>query len=235
MQKNDVLKSQKAVVDAFQRAKSTNGVIHFMGLVSDGGVHAHLNHLLKFLDAAKEAGVAKAYVHVFGDGRDTAPQSIIGYLKIVQAHMDKIKYGQIATITGRYYAMDRDKRWERVKVSTTHQIAYEAICAGVGEVTTDYFGTIESRYAAGENDEFLKPIIACPEGVVNDNDTIICFNFRSDRMREIAQCLGIPPLPFETAKVPKNLVFATKPGNHDHDRLQERLSFPYRLPAPDNG
>lgn len=200
--KNDTLKSQKAVIDSMERAKNGTGVIHFMGLVSDGGVHSHINHLIKFLDAAKDAGVPKAYVHVFGDGRDTAPQSILGYLRTLQDYMDKISYGKVATITGRYYAMDRDKRWERI------QLAYDALCSGDGAVTSDYFKTIETRYSIGETDEFLKPIIACPEGIINDNDTILCFNFRSDRMREITQCLGISR-PFETGKVPKNLGITT--------------------------
>lgn len=176
------------------------GHIHFLGLLSDGGVHSHLLHLCKFLDAAKEAGVPQAYIHVFGDGRDTSPQSILGYLKTVQDHMDSISYGKIATITGRYYAMDRDKRWERVK------LAYDALCGGVGEATTDYAATIQARYEQGENDEFLKPIIACPEGIIKDGDALLCFNFRSDRMREISQALGIAPLPFESEHVPNNLV-----------------------------
>ena len=216
--KQDTLKTQKAVVDAFARAKATNSKIHFMGLVSDGGVHAHLLHCIKFLDAAKEAGVAEAFVHVFGDGRDTAPKSILGYLRQLQDHMDQIKYGKIATITGRYFAMDRDKRWERVK------LAYDGLVSGLGEENADPFAAIEARYAAGETDEFLKPIIVNKQGLLQDGDTVICFNFRSDRMREITQALGIAPLPFETVKQVKDLSITTM--------TQYKGDYPFSLIFP---
>ena len=210
------------MVKAFERAKSTNGRLHLLGLVSDGGVHAHIDHLLKMLEAAKAHGVPEAYVHFFGDGRDTAPKSAIGYLTTLLNHMKEHGYGKLADITGRYYAMDRDKRWERIK------IAYEGLVQGLGEKTDDPIKTIEERYAANETDEFLKPIIVEEAGRIKDNDTLIFFNFRSDRMREINQALGIPPLPFETEVVPKNLV-SRLPCNcalicsehHLHDSVQE--------------
>ncbi|KAI8916348.1 2,3-bisphosphoglycerate-independent phosphoglycerate mutase [Gorgonomyces haynaldii] len=216
--KNDQLDKQQAVIDCFQRAKNGNGRLHFMGLVSDGGVHSHVLHLIKYLKDAKRAGVPEAFVHVFGDGRDTAPRSILGYLKTLQDAIDAIKFGKIATICGRYYAMDRDKRWERVK------IAYEGLVQGLGEQTQDYRQTIEARYQKDETDEFLKPIIVDQTGTINDNDTILCFNFRSDRMREISQALGIAPLPFETAKVPKNLGITTM--------TQYKSEFPFPVVFP---
>lgn len=111
-----------------------------------------------------------------------------------------LDYGIIGTITGRYYAMDRDKRWERVK------LAYEGLCQGVGEISSDFKSTIENRYINGETDEFLKPIICNQESIIKDNDTLLFFNFRSDRMRELTQALGISPIPFETLVQPKNLV-----------------------------
>ena len=200
--KNDQLKKQPAVINSFKNARTTNR-IHFMGLLSDGGVHSHINHLLKFLDDAKEAGVPQAFIHVFGDGRDVSPQSILIYLRTLQNHIDKIGYGKIATITGRYYAMDRDKRWERVKM------AYDGMVSGLGEKSDDIFKTIAARYAIGENDEFLKPIIADVEGMIKDDDTILCFNFRSDRMREISSAFGISPLPFDAPKIAKNLHITT--------------------------
>jgi 2,3-bisphosphoglycerate-independent phosphoglycerate mutase len=198
--KNNTLCNEKAIIDAFERAKSTTGRLHLMGLVSDGGVHSHISHLLNLLTAAKNASVPQTFVHVFGDGRDTAPKSIFGYLTQLQSHIDSIGHGKIATIIGRYYAMDRDKRWERVK------LAYDCLVSGIGEVFADPFAAIQARYDNGENDEFLKPIIIAPEGTINDGDTIICFNYRSDRMREISQALGVPPLPFESEKVPKDIV-----------------------------
>ena len=135
---NSILKNEN-LLKAFKRAKEGNGRMHFLGLVSDGGVHAHINHLFKLLDCAKECGVPEAFVHVFGDGRDTSPRSILNYLKDLQAHIKTINYGKIADITGRYYAMDRDKRWERVK------IAYEGLVQGLGEKTEDPISTIEAR------------------------------------------------------------------------------------------
>lgn len=191
---------QANLVKAFERAKSGNGRLHLLGLVSDGGVHSHITHLCEFLTAAKEYGVPKTFVHFFGDGRDTAPKSADKYMKTVLEHMENIKYGEIATVVGRYYAMDRDKRWERVKV------AYEGLISGEGEKSADVLKTIEERYAQGETDEFLKPIIVGEEGRIQDDDTLITFNFRSDRMRELVQALGIAPLPFETSKSPKNIV-----------------------------
>ncbi|KAJ3290769.1 2,3-bisphosphoglycerate-independent phosphoglycerate mutase [Borealophlyctis nickersoniae] len=194
---------QPNLVKAFERAKNGNGRLHLLGLVSDGGVHSHITHLFRLLDAAKEAGVPKTYVHFFGDGRDTAPKSADKYMKDLLDHIKSIGFGEVATVVGRYYAMDRDKRWERIK------IAYEGLVQGEGEKTTDVLKTIQERYAKDETDEFLKPIIASEEGRIGDNDTLIFFNFRSDRMREINQAFGIPPLPFETSKSPKDISITT--------------------------
>ncbi|KAI8138636.1 2,3-bisphosphoglycerate-independent phosphoglycerate mutase [Fennellomyces sp. T-0311] len=199
---------------AFDRAKANNGRIHFCGLVSDGGVHSHIDHLIALLEAAKEAGVKEAYVQFFGDGRDTAPRSATKYVKQLQDAIDKLGYGKIATIVGRYYAMDRDKRWERV------QIAFEGLTEGKGEKSDNPIKTIEERYKADETDEFLKPIILGDEGRIKDDDTVFFFNFRSDRMREINQALGIAPCPFE-ATVPKNLEI--------FDMTQYKSDFPFKV------
>lgn len=118
--------------------------------VSDGGVHAHINHLKALLKVAKDSGVPKAYVHFFGDGRDTDPKSGLGHLKDLLAYMKEINYGQVATLVGRYYAMDRDKRWERI------QVAVDALVQGKGESSDDPVKTVEERYNNGETDEFLK-------------------------------------------------------------------------------
>ncbi|KAL2914032.1 hypothetical protein HK105_206477 [Polyrhizophydium stewartii] len=189
--KNNTLRDQKAVVDAFARAKAGTGRLHLLGLVSDGGVHSHITHALALVEAAKAAGVPSTFIHFFGDGRDTAPRSAVTYLEQLQARLASLSYGELATIVGRYYAMDRDKRWERV------QVAYEALLdATKGEATRDAVATVQARYAAGETDEFLKPIVTCAEGRVRDGDTLIFFNYRSDRMREICQAFGVAPLPF---------------------------------------
>ncbi|KAJ2141040.1 2,3-bisphosphoglycerate-independent phosphoglycerate mutase, partial [Coemansia sp. RSA 678] len=155
----------KAIEDSFERAKTGNGRLHFCGLVSDGGVHGHIKHLIGLLEAAKEAGVPESYVHFYADGRDTSPRSTTKYLKELLQAMETLQYGKLATIVGRYYAMDRDKRWERV------QIAFDAMTQGVGEKSDDAVKTVEERYAKDETDEFLKPIIVDGEGLVKDNDT----------------------------------------------------------------
>ncbi|KAJ2770790.1 hypothetical protein IWQ56_002034, partial [Coemansia nantahalensis] len=198
-------------------AKAGNGRLHLCGLVSDGGVHAHIKHLVGLLEAAKEAEVPTTYVHFFADGRDTSPRSTTQYLRELQAAMAELAYGKIATIVGRYYAMDRDKRWERV------QVAFDAMTKGHGEKTSDAIKTVEERYAKNETDEFLKPIVVDSEGVIRDNDTLFFFDFRSDRMREIAQAFGIKPASFES-RVPEGLHIATM--------TQYKSDFPFPAAFP---
>lgn len=143
----------KTLTDCFQRAIDGNGRLHLLGLVSDGGVHAHINHLEGLLKLAKEMNVPKVFVHFFGDGRDTDPKSAAGYMEDLLSKMKDIGIGEIATVVGRYYVMDRDKRWDRV------EIGLKGIVTGEGEDSTDPVATIKERYSKGENDEFLKPII----------------------------------------------------------------------------
>jgi 2,3-bisphosphoglycerate-independent phosphoglycerate mutase len=138
---------------SFQRAKDGNGRLHLLGLVSDGGVHSHINHLVALLKVAKEYAIPKVFIHFFGDGRDTDPKSAAGYLTDLLEKAKEIGAGEIATVVGRYYIMDRDKRWERVEVGL------KAIVTGEGEESDDPVKTIKERYEKGENDEFLKPII----------------------------------------------------------------------------
>lgn len=138
---------------SFQRAKNGNGRLHLLGLVSDGGVHSHILHLKALLDVAKEVGVPHVYIHFFGDGRDTDPKSGVGHMKDLLAYTEKIGLGKIATVVGRYYIMDRDKRWDRVEVGM------KGVVLGEGEESSDPVKTIEERYGKGETDEFLKPII----------------------------------------------------------------------------
>lgn len=179
--------ANETTLKAFADAKAGNGRVHFLGLGSDGGVHSHLEHLYAFLDMAKANAVPHVFVHFFADGRDTAPTSGAGFIAQVQAALAQRAYGSLATVCGRYWAMDRDKRWERV------QLAHDMLMGGVGEQSSaaDLPTLIQSRYAAGENDEFLKPIIVDAAGTVQDGDTLIFFNFRADRMREIVEDVGI--------------------------------------------
>ena len=143
----------KTLTDCFQRARDGNGRLHLLGLVSDGGVHSHINHLFGLLQVAKEVGVPKVFIHFFGDGRDTDPKSAATYVKQLLVKAEELGIGEVATIVGRYYVMDRDKRWDRV------EIGLNGLVLGEGEDSSDPVTTIESRYRRNENDEFLKPII----------------------------------------------------------------------------
>jgi len=177
--KNDVVKK------AMESVKSGNGRLHLCGLVSHGGVHSKQTHLYALLKAAKAYGIAHVYIHFFGDGRDTKPDSGAGYMQELVDTAKEIGVGQIATVVGRYYAMDRDKRWDR------NEIAMKALVLGEGEESDDPVKSVRERYAKGENDEFLKPIIVGgKEGRIQDGDTVFFFNYRSDRVRQITQLLG---------------------------------------------
>ncbi len=167
-------------------AKENGKPLHLLGLVSDGGVHSHTSHLKAICDACKQEGLTEVYIHAFTDGRDCDPKSGLGFIQDLQAYLDK-SVGQIATITGRYYAMDRDKRWERVK------LAFDAMVNGEGEQSTNLIASIEASYATGVTDEFIKPIInaniANDAACIKNDDAVICFNFRTDRCREITHVL----------------------------------------------
>lgn len=145
---------QENLVKALDRAKQTNGRLHLLGLISDGGVHSHINHLFALLEAAKNAGVKETYVHFFGDGRDTSPTSGVRYMEQLLNKFKELNYGKLGTTIGRYYAMDRDKRWERTK------IAFEALTKGEGQKgSEDPVKDIQAKYEQDEKDEFLKPIV----------------------------------------------------------------------------
>lgn len=177
--KNEVIKK---TLDA---AKNGNGRLHLCGLVSHGGVHSKQEHLYALLKAAKEAGVPKVFIHFFGDGRDTDPKSGVGYMEELLEKAKEIGVGEIATVVGRYYAMDRDKRWERI------ELAMKGLILGEGEATEDPVKVAKERYEKGENDEFLKPIVVGgDERRIKDDDIVFFFNYRSDRVRQITQLLG---------------------------------------------
>ena len=178
---------QPVLVEAFKDAAARKCRLHFIGLVSDGGVHSHINHLKHLCTLAREYHLNDVFIHAFTDGRDTDPKSGLGYLDDLQQHLSATT-GKIATVTGRYYAMDRDKRWERVK------LAYDALISGTGQHTTDWRTAVQQSYADNVTDEFIKPIIVTnangqPIGNIQENDVVLCFNFRTDRCREITQVL----------------------------------------------
>ncbi|POR36140.1 2,3-bisphosphoglycerate-independent phosphoglycerate mutase, partial [Tolypocladium paradoxum] len=186
--KKSEFSNNKVIKETLQGAAKGNGRLHLCGLVSDGGVHSKQTHLYALLKAAKEYGVPKVFIHFFGDGRDTDPKSGAGYMQELVDHLKEIGIGQIATVVGRYYAMDRDKRWERV------EIALNGLCHGKGEACDDPVATVKARYERGgdkDKDEFLTPIIVGgDEGRIKDDDTVFFFNYRSDRVRQITQLLG---------------------------------------------
>ena len=181
------LDTNPVLVEALTYAKKSNKALHLIGLVSDGGVHSHTDHLKGLCTIAANYGLKDVFIHAFTDGRDTDPKGGIGYLTDIKNHIAKTT-GQIATVVGRYYAMDRDKRWERVK------LAYDVMVHGTGEKTTDVLKAVEKSYEAGVTDEFIKPIVAVdakdrPLTTIKDGDVVLCFNFRTDRGREITMAL----------------------------------------------
>ena len=177
-QKNEPL------LKAIRFAKANNKPLHLIGLVSDGGVHSHTYHVKAIASLCKEEGLQNLLIHAFTDGRDTDPKSGLGYLTDLQQHLDK-NTGAIATITGRYYAMDRDKRWERVK------LAYDAMVKGIGTISNDMLGDVKKSYEQNITDEFIQPIINghVANSKIQNGDVVISFNFRTDRCREITEVL----------------------------------------------
>ena len=187
--------TNKALLDAINNVRKNGSNLHLMGLVSDGGVHSDNKHLYALLELAKRNKIDKVFIHCFMDGRDTPPKSGKGYIEELQKEIGKRNTGKIASIMGRYYAMDRDKRWERV------QVAYSAMTSGEGVAEIDPVNAMQSAYDRGETDEFIKPIVMVDAPVVKDNDSLIFFNFRGDRAREITSCFTDPDLKGFTRKV----------------------------------
>ncbi len=185
---NKTLREEKVLKDAFAYAKTNNKNIHLLGLVSNGGVHSHINHLFGLLNATHDYGLENVFVHAFTDGRDVDPKSGYGFISDLEDYMKKTT-GKLATVTGRYYAMDRDKRWERVK------LAYDGMVHGEGEKTQNVLESIKANYDNGVTDEFIKPLIATdsnnqPVTTIKDDDVVIFFNFRTDRGRQLTEVLS---------------------------------------------
>ena len=185
---NSILKNPE-IVSAFSYAKENGKNVHFMGLTSDGGVHSSLDHLFKLCDIAKEYNIENTFVHCFMDGRDTDPKSGKGFIEQLEAHCAK-SAGKVASIIGRYYAMDRDKRWERVKE------AYDLLVNGIGKKATDMVQAMQESYDEGVTDEFIKPIVnAGVDGTIKEGDVVIFFNYRNDRAKELTVVLTQQDMP----------------------------------------
>lgn len=185
--KDDTLKNEKVLVDALAFAKANSKKVHFLGLLSDGGVHAHINHLKALLDIAKDKEIEEVFIHAFTDGRDVDPKSGAGHISDLMNHV-KGTNAQLASITGRYFAMDRDQRWERVKK------AYDVMVHGLGAPTHDPVQAMEDNYNNNITDEFIEPIVVLngtePAALIEEGDVIIFFNYRTDRGRELTQMLS---------------------------------------------
>jgi 2,3-bisphosphoglycerate-independent phosphoglycerate mutase len=180
--------NEKTLVDAFNYAKTNNKKVHLLGLVSNGGVHSHTEHLKGLVDATEAAGLEKVYIHAFTDGRDVDPKSGVQFISDIENHI-KNTHVKLASIIGRYYAMDRDKRWERVK------LAYDLIVNGVGTPSVNAIDTLQDNYKEGVTDEFIKPTVMTTDGttpvaVIEPDDVVIFFNFRTDRGRELTEVLS---------------------------------------------
>ncbi len=185
---NKTFSKEKVIADAFAYAKEFDKPVHFLGLVSNGGVHSHINHLKSLIDASQDAGLKEVFVHAFTDGRDVDPKSGIGFIDDIQHHL-KNTSAKLATIIGRYYAMDRDKRWERVK------LAYDLIVHGTGERSTDAVKSIQENYDKNITDEFIPPTVMVDEKnkpltTIKEGDVVIFFNFRTDRGRQLTEVLS---------------------------------------------
>lgn len=194
----NTLGDSEVLVNAFDYAKKNNKQIHLIGLLSDGGVHSHIKHLEGLTTLAAQQNLKDVYIHAFTDGRDTDPKGGIDYLQELSAHLEKTT-GKIASVIGRYYAMDRDKRWARVK------LAYDLLVKGEGEKTQDVMAAVKQSYDNDVTDEFIKPIVVTndagnPLATIQEGDVVICFNFRTDRGRQITQALTQQDFPEEDMK-----------------------------------
>ncbi len=210
----------KAYGDAMDKAAQSGHPVHVLGLLSDGGVHSHVKHLYALVEMAKRRGVRQCYVHAFLDGRDVPPSSGIDYVRELLAKFDELGYGRLATLQGRFWGMDRDKRWERVEKG------YRAIVCGEGVLEPDPLAAVAASYAAGKTDEFVEPVVCDPDGVINAGDSVIFLNFRPDRAREMTWALNKPDFDgFERPKgfFPLNYVCTAQ---YDETMTELPIAFP---------
>ncbi len=208
-----------AYLEAMDNCREWGSALHLMGLLSDGGVHSHITHLYALLKMAQDQGLKKVYVHCFLDGRDVPPSSGKGYVEQLQAKMQQLGIGQIATVMGRYYAMDRDKRWDRL------QKAYDAMVCGQAPFAADAAEAVQASYDAGVTDEFMVPVVCVKDAQLRDNDSVIFFNFRPDRAREITRTLvdeDFTDVERKTGFIPVDFVCTT-----EYDATMPNVSVAY--------
>ena len=206
------------LVEAMDLAKKRGSALHLMGLLSDGGVHSHNTHLYALLRLARARGLEEVWVHAILDGRDVPPRSALGYFQELEAEIRSIGLGKVATVAGRYYSMDRDRRWERT------ELGYRAMTSGEGFVADSPEEAVRAGYDRGEDDEFLKPTVVDPEGLVKDGDAIVFFNFRPDRARQITKAFTNPDFcEFDRKKINVHFVCMTQ--------YEESIPSPVAFPA----
>ncbi len=220
--RNNTILKNPIIIEAINKTKENNKSLHLLGLVSDGGVHSHISHLYKLCDIAKENGLNKVFIHCLMDGRDTSPKNGIKYIQDLQTHL-KTSSGKIASICGRYYTMDRDKRWTRIKEG------YDLLVYGIGNKEIDPIKAMENSYNNNITDEFIKPIVIIDEKnepitTIQDGDTVLCFNFRTDRLRQITTALTQQDLPeFGMKKLNLNYYTMT-----EYDNTFKNISVIYK-------
>ncbi|MFI3175510.1 MAG: 2,3-bisphosphoglycerate-independent phosphoglycerate mutase, partial [Bacillota bacterium] len=218
-------------IEAVEHCKKNNSALHLMGLLSDGGVHSHMEHVYATVRMAQKAGLEKVYIHAFLDGRDTPPTSGVNFMKQLEEKMREIGVGQVASVIGRFYAMDRDKRWERVEE------AYNTMVFGKGETATDALSAIEAAYANDKTDEFMPPTTIINEdgkskGKISDHDSVLFFNFRPDRAREISRAIVDPAFDGFKKEAPlKDLKFVCFTN---YDATLENVSIVFKPESIDN-
>ncbi len=211
----------ETLLKSIRYAKDNNKPLHLLGLVSNGGVHSHINHVKAIVDLCKSEGLTDVFIHAFTDGRDCDPKSGLAFMVELQQHLN-FSVGKIASVSGRYYAMDRDKRWQRIK------LAYDALANGIGEKATDAIAAVENAYANNITDEFIKPTIIIDEGqqpiaTIKNGEVVISFNFRTDRCREITQVLTQIDLPeFDMNKLSLHYTTMTE---YDHNYKNVHVIF----------
>lgn len=212
---------KEALNEAFDNAKENNSSLHLLGLLSNGGVHSHIDHLKGLILAAKKKGVTNVYLHAFLDGRDVAPKSAMSFIEEIEAYMKEVGIGEIATVSGRYYAMDRDKRWERV------ELAYNALVLGKGEMCNSAIEAVQKSYDENKTDEFVLPSVVLKDGrataKISNNDSVVMFNFRPDRAREITRAINdVEFAGFERSRLNLKYVCMTQ-----YDATIENVSIVY--------
>lgn len=219
IREGDFFKNEK-FLNAIEHAKKNNSSLHFMGLVSEGGVHSSMEHLYALIKLAADSGLKNVYLHAFLDGRDTPPRSACTYLEKVEAKLKNYNLPPVATVSGRYWAMDRDNRWDRVEK------AYNCLLLGEGETASTAIEGVKNSYAKGDNDEFVQPTaIGGENSRIKDNDSVIFFNFRPDRAREISKAINFKDFKgFERKTVRNNIYFVTM------TQYDETFDFPIAFP-----